>query len=61
MNFEPVGSAAVARTRFGHADHEALSESAGFASCPVLLIDDTLAVVLAFGYGVQIVVRSAEE
>lgn len=61
MDLEPVGAAAVAGTALRHAHQEAFSEAARFASCAVLLVDDALAVVLAFGYGADVVVGATEE
>jgi hypothetical protein len=61
VNFEPVRTPSVPGTAFGHAHHHALPESARLTRCPVLLVDDTLSVVLAFRDGVKIVVRPPEE
>lgn len=47
MDLEPVRSSAVTRATLGHADHKAFLESAALARGSVLLVDDTLAVVLA--------------
>lgn len=61
MDLEPVGAAAVAAAGLGHADHEALAQAACLARGAVLLVDDALAVVFAFCYRVQVVVRAPEE
>lgn len=61
MDFEPVGPAAVARAALGHAHQKALAETARFAGRAVLLVDDALAVVFAFGNGAEVVVSAAEE
>lgn len=61
MNFEPVRSATVSRARLRHADVDAFSQTARFARGAILLIYHTLAVVLAVGDGVQVVVRTPEE
>lgn len=56
MDLEPVGAAAVPAAGLGHADHEALAQAARLARGAVLLVDDALAVILAFCYRVQVVV-----
>lgn len=61
VDFEPVRATAVAGTALGHAHKEAFSETARFASCSVLLVDNALAVVLALGDGADVVVGAAEE
>lgn len=61
VDLEPVGSSAVSGARLGHADDQALAEAASFAGGSVLLVNDAFAVVLAFGDGVQVVVRASEE
>lgn len=48
MDLEPVRSSAVSGARLAHADEKALAKAAGFAGGPVFLVDDALAVVLAF-------------
>lgn len=61
MYLEPVAAAAVSRTAFRHADHQAFSQSASLARCPVLLVDDAFAVVFTLGYGVQVVVGTSKK
>ena len=48
VDLEPVGAAAIAGSRLGHAHHETLSEPASLAGRAVLLVDDTAVIVLAF-------------
>lgn len=48
-------------TAFGHSNHEALVETATLARGPVLLVDDTLAIVFAFAQRGQVVVCAPEE
>lgn len=61
MDFEPVGASAVSGAGFGHSNHQAFAQAAGFAGSSVLLVDDAFSIVLAFCDGVQVVVRSPEE
>lgn len=61
MDFEPIGAASVTGAALRHAHQEAFAKSAGLARRPVLLVDDALAAVLAFGYHRQVVVRSSEK
>lgn len=61
MDLEPVGAPAVSGSGLGHADHEALAETARFASRSVLLVDDAFSVVFALRDGVQVVVGAPEE
>lgn len=61
MNFEPVRSATVSRTGLRHADEDTFSQAARFARGAILLIYHALAVVLAVGDAVQVVVRAPEE
>ena len=61
VDFEPVGASAVARARLGHADEEALAQTARLARRPVLLVDDALAAVLALADRRHVAVRPAEE
>lgn len=61
MDFEPIRSSAVSGTAFGHADQEAFAKSARLAGRTVLLVNDAFAVVLAFGYGAEVVVGASEE
>ena len=61
MQFEPIGSTPVAGAALGHAHQQALAQSARFARRPVLLVDDALAAVLAFGYHRQVVVGATEK
>lgn len=49
MNFEPIGTSSVSGAAFRHSDQKTFSKAASFASCPILLVDDTFSVVLAFG------------
>lgn len=51
VDLEPVGAAAVARSAFGHADHQAFAQPAGFARGTVLFVYDALVVVFALGHG----------
>lgn len=61
VDLEPIGSATVSRAGFRHADEEALLQPAGLARGPILLVDHTLAAVLAVGDAVHVVVRAPEE
>ena len=61
VDLEPVGPAAVAGARLGHADKETLAETTGFAGRAVLLVDDTPVVVLALLDDGLVVAGSAEE
>ena len=45
VDLEPVGPAAIAGTRLGHANHEAFSEATSLASGPVLFVHNTGVVV----------------
>jgi len=61
VNFEPVRSATVSRARLRHADEDTFSQATRFARSAILLIYHALAVVLAIGDAVQVVVRPPEE
>jgi len=61
MDLEPVRSATVPRPALGHAHQQTFAQPARFARRSVLLIDHALAVVLAFRYRTQVVVRPTEK
>lgn len=61
MDFEPVGAPTIPRPALGHADHEALAQSARLARGSVLLVDDALVVVFALRQRTDVVVSSSEE
>jgi len=61
VQFEPIGSSAVAASAFGHSDQQTLAQAAGLARRPVLLVDDALAAILALADHRQVVVRTTEE
>ena len=48
VDLEPVGPSAITGATLGHANHKAFPETAGLASCPILLVDDTSVVVFTF-------------
>lgn len=61
MYLEPVGATSVSGATLGHPYLQTLPQTAGLTRCPVLLVDDTLAVVLALRDGTRVVVRPSEE
>ena len=61
MYLEPVGSSSVSGATLGHPHFHTLPQTARLARCPVLLVDDTLAVVLTLRDGAGVVVCSTEE
>jgi hypothetical protein len=61
VDLEPVGASAVPRTTLGHSHHQTLPQPTRLTRCPVLLVDDTLAVVLALRDGARVVIRPTEE
>ena len=56
MYLEPVGSSSVSGATLGHPHFHTLPQTARLARCRVLLVDDTLAVVLALRNGACVVV-----
>lgn len=61
VNFEPVRSASITTSRFGHTHTEAFLEPTGLAGCPVSFVDDTNIVILAIRNHCLIVAKSSEE
>lgn len=61
MDFKPVRSSPVTASTFWHSYKNAFPESACFAGCPILLVDNAFVIVLAVIYGVHVVIGAAEE
>ena len=61
VDLEPVGAAAVAAARLGHADGQALPQAAGLARGAIPLVHHTAVGVLAVGYRGLIVAEAAKE
>ena len=61
VDLEPVGAAAVAGARLGHANHQALSQPASLARRAIFLVYDALIIVFAFLNHGLIVARSSKE
>ena len=61
VDFEPVWSSSISRSRFWHPHHQAFAKSASLASCSVFLVNNTSVVILALLYNRLVVACSTKE